>query len=266
MTAKGRRLAAASRTIAGSGAWRSSATRTRTTGGTTLYARREAARLGMSVLGPYAYRRSTRGPAPVRELARRVARAQPDALLPAGGYPFYGPSGKEPPGWALVRELSDRLGGPLPILAPDSWGLRGAGRVRRPGTPRRTTCTSALRGRADAEPATPPDRGSCASSARPSPAGIVTQDALYTAQATEILLDAIARSDGTRAGVIEELFTTRVRNGILGSFGFDRNGDTTLNEVTILRAEEPGGGSTVKSVDGAAVDRVLVPPPKLVGG
>ena len=66
--------------------------------------------------------------------------------------------------------------------------------------------------------------------------------------------------------MIDELFKTRVRNGILGSFGFDRNGDTTLNEVTILRAEEPNGGSTAQSVDGAAVDRVLVPPPKLVGG
>ena len=89
---------------------------------------------------------------------------------------------------------------------------------------------------------------------------------IYAAQAAEVLLDAIARSNGTRASVIEELFKTRVRNGILGSFSFDRNGDTTLNEVTILRAERPGGADSVLSVDGAAVDRVLVPPPELVGG
>jgi ABC-type branched-subunit amino acid transport system substrate-binding protein len=45
------------------------------------------------------------------------------------------------------------------------------------------------------------------------------------AQAAEVLLDAIARSDGTRAVVVEELFNTRVTGGILGSFSFDRYGD-----------------------------------------
>lgn len=47
------------------------------------------------------------------------------------------------------------------------------------------------------------------------------------AQAAEVLLDAIARSDGTRAGVVKELFDTRVTGGILGSFSFDRYGDIT---------------------------------------
>lgn len=57
----------------------------------------------------------------------------------------------------------------------------------------------------------------------------------YAAQAAQVLLDAIARSDGTRASVTKELFATRVRGGILGTFGFDRNGDTTEQKVTILR-------------------------------
>jgi hypothetical protein len=35
------------------------------------------------------------------------------------------------------------------------------------------------------------------------------------------LLDAIGRSDGTRASVVEEPFMTRVRNGIIGNFRFD---------------------------------------------
>ena len=46
-----------------------------------------------------------------------------------------------------------------------------------------------------------------------------------TAQAAEVLLDAIARSDGTRAVVVEELFNTRITRGILGSFSFDQYGD-----------------------------------------
>jgi hypothetical protein len=46
-----------------------------------------------------------------------------------------------------------------------------------------------------------------------------------TAQAAEVLLDAIARSDGSRASVVKELFETRVKDGILGSFSFDQRGD-----------------------------------------
>ena len=57
----------------------------------------------------------------------------------------------------------------------------------------------------------------------------------YAAQAVEILLDSIARSDGTRSSITSDLFSTHVRGGILGTFGFDRNGDTTLNPVLIYR-------------------------------
>jgi hypothetical protein len=35
--------------------------------------------------------------------------------------------------------------------------------------------------------------------------------------------------------VVRELFRTRVSNGILGSFSFDRNGDTTAGRITIYR-------------------------------
>jgi ABC-type branched-subunit amino acid transport system substrate-binding protein len=55
------------------------------------------------------------------------------------------------------------------------------------------------------------------------------------AQATEILLDGIARSNGTRGSVTHEVLATKVRNGILGSFSFDRNGDTTAGSVTIYK-------------------------------
>jgi hypothetical protein len=46
--------------------------------------------------------------------------------------------------------------------------------------------------------------------------------AVYGAQAAEIFLDAIARSDGTRASVTRELFETRVEDGLLGNISFDR--------------------------------------------
>ena len=55
------------------------------------------------------------------------------------------------------------------------------------------------------------------------------------AQATEVLLDAIGRSDGTRMSVIRELFATKVRNGVLGTFSFDRFGDIVPSPVAIYR-------------------------------
>jgi ABC-type branched-subunit amino acid transport system substrate-binding protein len=65
--------------------------------------------------------------------------------------------------------------------------------------------------------------------------------AVYSAQAMDVLLDAIARSNGTRASVISQLFRTRVRNGILGDFAITASGDTTASSVTIYRIERGGG-------------------------
>ena len=55
------------------------------------------------------------------------------------------------------------------------------------------------------------------------------------AQSAQILLDAIAHSDGTRASVTKELFKTRVKNGILGDIDFDKYGDPVEAPVTIWR-------------------------------
>ena len=49
--------------------------------------------------------------------------------------------------------------------------------------------------------------------------------AIYGGQAAQILMDAIANSDGTRASVIEQMFATEVTDGLLGSFSFNENGD-----------------------------------------
>jgi branched-chain amino acid transport system substrate-binding protein len=66
------------------------------------------------------------------------------------------------------------------------------------------------------------------------------------AQATEILLAAIARSDGTRSSVTAHVLADRVKNGILGTFGFDRNGDMSPGPVTIYQVS--GGRQTINRV------------------
>lgn len=78
--------------------------------------------------------------------------------------------------------------------------------------------------------------------------------AVAAAQATQLLLDAIADSDGTRRSVVSELFASEVRGGVLGDFSVTPSGDTTANRVTIYRVQ---GGQL-------QFDRVLTPPLSLV--
>ena len=49
--------------------------------------------------------------------------------------------------------------------------------------------------------------------------------AVYTAEATGVLLDAIARSGGTRAGALDAVMATRLEDGLTGAVRFDANGD-----------------------------------------
>jgi branched-chain amino acid transport system substrate-binding protein len=58
---------------------------------------------------------------------------------------------------------------------------------------------------------------------------------IYAAQATEVLLGAIATSDGTRASVRRALFRTRVRHGLVGDFAITPSGDTTSRSVSVYR-------------------------------
>ena len=84
--------------------------------------------------------------------------------------------------------------------------------------------------------------------------------AVYAAQAAEVVQDSIARSDGTRGSVLDELFRTRVRGGLLGDFSFDRRGDITESPVTILQVANGGPSRRVASV----VARVWRPRAELV--
>jgi hypothetical protein len=65
--------------------------------------------------------------------------------------------------------------------------------------------------------------------------------------------------------VLRALFATRIENGLIGSVGFDRNGDVETSPVTILRVE-PGARSAAIFED-AVVDRVLdTPAPAALSG
>ncbi len=84
--------------------------------------------------------------------------------------------------------------------------------------------------------------------------GPVDPYSVTTAQAVDVLLDAISASDGTRASVTEALLEVDVENGILGDFGFDANGDTTSAAVSIYEIE--GGRERVRAT--------ITPPARLI--
>jgi ABC-type branched-subunit amino acid transport system substrate-binding protein len=78
-------------------------------------------------------------------------------------------------------------------------------------------------------------------------------------QAADLVMDAIARSDGTRASVLDKLFASDVKSGILGNFRFDPNGDITTTSIPILRitGATPPGASLPPDFQGATLDRVV---------
>jgi branched-chain amino acid transport system substrate-binding protein len=83
--------------------------------------------------------------------------------------------------------------------------------------------------------------------------------AIYGAQAAQILLDSIANSDYTRAGVIEQLFQTQVSGGFLGDFEINENGDPALASgavvgFTVFVGEEELVPETVISPQAEVVD------------
>jgi ABC-type branched-subunit amino acid transport system substrate-binding protein len=86
----------------------------------------------------------------------------------------------------------------------------------------------------------------------------VQPSAIYAAQAMEVALEAIARSDGTRESVRRALFATDLRDGLIGRVRFDANGDVSSSPVTILRVA-PGTRVGPEAPD-AVVDRVSLVP------
>ena len=86
-------------------------------------------------------------------------------------------------------------------------------------------------------------------------------------QATEVVLDAIARSDGTRDWALDELRSTEVEDGLLGDFRLDRHGDITPTQIAIFRVtgSSPPGAGVFDWFRGSVVDRVMTVPKSLSG-
>jgi branched-chain amino acid transport system substrate-binding protein len=180
-----------------------------------------AERAGLRVAGTGRW-----GPArDYRGLAERVKGAGADTVY-LGGYPFDNAP-------RLVKDLREALGSEALIMAPDAWNnlapVEAAGDAAEGFTP-----TIAVLPNDQLPPAGRDFAADFESrfGARPCCFSV------HTGQATHMMLDAIADSEGTRAQVLENLLDAEVEDGYIGDFEFDRYGDTTLNTIAVYRIED----------------------------
>jgi branched-chain amino acid transport system substrate-binding protein len=133
-------------------------------------------------------------------------------------------------GGKLIKDLRAGLGSDVTLVGPDGWTpisatIEGAGAaanemyITQPGIP-----VDQLKGAGkEFVDAFTEEYGKA-----PDPYSV------YAAQAAVVLLDAIDRAgEFDRAKVSEELFNTDIKDGIVGSFQIDENGDTTLGTVAV---------------------------------
>jgi branched-chain amino acid transport system substrate-binding protein len=80
--------------------------------------------------------------------------------------------------------------------------------------------------------------------------------AIYGAQAAQVMLDAIAASDGTRADVIAKMFEQKVTDGYLGSFEINENGDPGGAEGAVV------GFTIYKATDKLTTVKTVSPKPE----
>jgi ABC-type branched-subunit amino acid transport system substrate-binding protein len=214
---------------------------------------RAAGRLGVGVAGSAAYDPDAKS---YEALARRVARSGAQGVFMAG---FAGAEVAA----RLVKALRASLGQSAVIMAPDPLGpvpdlLKLAG--------------PAAHGLYMSFLDVPPSAREGSPAGRSFARDYGTLDdpvpgVLTAAQATDIVLDAIARSDGTRASVLKELRAVEVKDGLLGDFRLDRHGDITPAQLAIFRVSgrAPPDARVFEWVRGSVLDRVITVPKSLSG-
>jgi ABC-type branched-subunit amino acid transport system substrate-binding protein len=212
--------------------------------------RRAAKKLGVPVVGAARFDRDAKD---FRALARRVAAARADGVVLAGD-PYVGAD-------RVVKALRERLGRRLTIMGGFFFAFAPnvLHRLHRAAHGIYVATSDLPRG-------VLPLGAEGERFARELGDAGKQYGTLEAGQAAEVVLAAIARSDGTRASVLRELRRTRVKDGILGSFGFDANGDITAATVPILRitGSTPPSAGLPPQFQGAVVDRVVKVSPSLV--
>jgi branched-chain amino acid transport system substrate-binding protein len=179
-----------------------------------------ARKLGMTIAGSAGWDPRADG---YGRLAERIRRSGADAVYVAGYAVDNGPR--------LLRDLRQRLGRGVLLIGPDGFNMPAA-LVEQAGAAAEGLVVTLA---------------SLPAAALPRPGRRFARDfrerfgtlpccyAIHAAQVMDVVLDAIAESDGTRASVVRHLFRTRVRSGLIGDVAVDRYGDSTVQSIAVYR-------------------------------
>lgn len=209
-----------------------------------IYFQDAARRIGLHRAGSGTWNQRSRT---YDRLAQRVAGSGATAV-------YLGFDGVGPHEGALIRALRRRLGPRMQILT--NW-------TALPVNPLFQYAGSAARGVIIATsevangPLDPAGRQFLTRFAATQRHAQVNPSALYAAQATEMMLQAISHSNGARQSVTRALLATCVQNGILGSFCFDDHGDPSTTPIAILQVNQPGASGLQLDTSGTDVIGVI---------
>jgi branched-chain amino acid transport system substrate-binding protein len=164
-----------------------------------------------------------------KSLIRRVEESRPDAVLLAGLI--------EQNGARLIKDKVAVLGpnkGTVGLMAPDGFAQQST--IDKAGEAAAGMFAS-VPGRAP-ENLAPRGKQFVAKLGEETKGKPVELYAPYAGEAAVLLLDAIAKAGGNRSGVIDALFDTEVKDGILGKFDFEPSGDPNVGPVTVFVARK----------------------------
>ena len=224
-----------------------------TTGyGLSRYLAADARAVGIRLVGVTSWPEDPRG---VPRLVERVVAAAPDAVLLAG----CSCAG----GYEVLADLRASLPASTTFLGSDAM------LASRSMFPRAHPAADGLfvtvAGTA-VEAANAAGRRLLARLAGRRPLASIEPYVLQAAVATEVLLDAVARSDGSRASVVNELRSTRLATGIGAGLAFDEAGDPQRAEFGVYRLDRDVPGPVEREVAGMVFERAVTPARSLVEG
>jgi branched-chain amino acid transport system substrate-binding protein len=208
-------------------------------------------RLGLTIAGRETWNPRAPSYAP---LADRVARSGARAVVLAGLLDLNG--------GALIKALRARLGRRLVLVTGEGFPVQATLRAVGRDALGMYLATTAV------APDGLPEAGRrfVREFAPTQPRGIINPYVLEAAQSAEVMLAAVARSDGSRASVLAQLRGIKVQGGILGSFRFDRNGDKVPGSVSVYRVtgKTPPGADIPLQLRGSVFARTLSVPGELL--
>jgi branched-chain amino acid transport system substrate-binding protein len=213
-----------------------------------VYARQAAAFFGLTVVGVAAWDPTAHD---YRPLAQKIAAAHPDAVLLSGCICSNGVR--------LVRDLRTILSAHTTLIGTDNFtdtfafhhtNLFDGMYVSSAGVP-----PSALpaAGRAFLHRLLPGR-----------PTADIDAHVAYAAQATTSLLDAIARSNGTRPSITHELLASPQAHNLIGPFSLNPRGDPTPTPIGIYRADSNLPLEPHVDGQGESLVTVVYPPPRSI--